>query len=118
MPGTGKSFTICVLIEALLRLQKKVLITCYTHVALDLIIDRFMVMYPQHKHKIVRMTSSTQDSSQKVKDITFQRQNLNNLEEVDEFVDKKFLYFTTALSTSDPILQSIKFDYVICDESS
>lgn len=43
---------------------------------------------------------------------------MKNLEEVQEFVDKKFLYFTTALSTSDPIIQSIKFDYVVCDESS
>lgn len=118
MPGTGKSFTICVLIEVLMRLKKKVLITCYTHVALDLIIDRFLAMYPQHKQRVVRMTPSTQDSSQRVKDITFQRRNLNNLEEVDEFVDKKFLFFTTAMSTSDPIIQSIKFDYAVCDESS
>ena len=45
MPGTGKSMVITILIEILLVLNKKILITSYTHVSLNNIIDKL------EKHK-------------------------------------------------------------------
>lgn len=67
---------------------------------------------------MVRICSSKQDASSKIKDITFKKDDLKNIEEIDMFFDKKPVFFTTCLSVSDPLLQSKMFDYVLVDETS
>lgn len=47
MPGTGKTRTICIMIDLMIKMNKRVLVTSFTHVALDNIIDKFLEMFPQ-----------------------------------------------------------------------
>jgi DNA replication ATP-dependent helicase Dna2 len=118
MPGTGKTRTICIMIDLMIKMNMRVLITSFTHVALDNIIDKFIEMFPNQKNRMVRMKSSKQDASQRIKDITFKRDQLQNFENIEEFFVKKPVFFTTCLSVSDPLLQSKMFDYVLVDETS
>ena len=41
MPGTGKTRTICMLVDVLIKLGKRVLVTSFTHTALDNILIKF-----------------------------------------------------------------------------
>lgn len=47
MPGTGKTRTICIMIDLMIKMNKRVLVTSFTHVALDNIIDKFIEMFPR-----------------------------------------------------------------------
>lgn len=64
------------------------------------------------------MSQSKQNASQKIKSVTHVRDSLENIDQINEYYDKKPVFFTTCLSVSDPLLQSKKFDYVLVDESS
>lgn len=53
MPGTGKTHMIVRLVEYLVRKDKKILLTAYTHSALDNIINK--LDYQQMKDKLIKL---------------------------------------------------------------
>jgi DNA replication ATP-dependent helicase Dna2 len=54
MPGTGKTFLISVLIKFLCENNQNILISCYTHTALDNILRRLIKLFPALSNSIVR----------------------------------------------------------------
>ena len=55
MPGTGKTFVIALLLHRLVKLGKKVLVTSYTHTALDNIIKAFLDKFRDKADVITRL---------------------------------------------------------------
>ena len=57
MPGTGKTEAIVVLLKILIERGDKVLLTAFTHFAIDNILVRFAEKYPELEDKVVRVAS-------------------------------------------------------------
>ena len=119
MPGTGKTFTTCMLLKILLEQGKRVLITSYTHLGLDNIILKFLEIFADDKKSVARMVASSSNASNaKISSITYDNKKQRSFDEITKYLDSKPIMFTTSLSTGNPILKSRKFDYVIVDEAS
>ena len=118
MPGTGKTRTICILIDILIQLGKRVLVTSFTHTALDNILEKFLQMYKERTNKVVRMSSSRGTPSERINKVTFNPYKMENFQQLEEFMYRKKAFFTTCMSTGHSLLKEEKFDYVIVDESS
>jgi DNA replication ATP-dependent helicase Dna2 len=58
MPGTGKTYLIVLLLKILLDRGNRILLSSYTHSALDNILKRFVEKYPALKNKVVRVASN------------------------------------------------------------
>lgn len=118
LPGTGKTRTICILLDILIKLGKRVLVTSFTHSSLDNIIVKFMEMYKEQIPKISRITVSKSSLKKKVEPVTHKQSRLKKFEDIQNFLKKRQIFFTTCLSMHDPLLHYQKFDYVIVDETS
>ncbi|KAK9472748.1 uncharacterized protein V1510DRAFT_126073 [Dipodascopsis tothii] len=114
MPGTGKTTTIAYLISALLAQNKTVLLTSYTHSAVDNILlklrgrcDRVLRLGPANKiHPDVRAFATLQNDVPQ------------------DFAELKRVYFdsqivaTTCLGIGHRLFLKRAFDYCIVDEAS
>lgn len=119
MPGTGKTFTTCLLLKILIERKKRVLVTSYTHQSIDNIIEKFLKLFPKDKHHLARMSSSKSASSQMdINDLIFDNKQFKNFTDIDNYLDQRRVMFTTCLSTRMPILNARAFDFVIVDEAS
>lgn len=118
MPGTGKTFLIALLLFCLVKLNKKVLITSYTHTALDNIIKAYLHRFKSHAKVVTRLRQSKTNTDKDISDLNYDPSAFNHSDDLADFIKMKQLYFTTCLSLRCPILQKVKFDYVIVDEAS
>lgn len=118
MPGTGKTRTISIMLDIMAKLEKKVLVMCYTHNALDNVIQTFLTMYKIRQAESVRISSSKGNKSDLINSITMNKRDLRDFRDIDKIFKEKKIYFNTVQSTRDPLLHVKKFDYVIIDESS
>jgi len=118
MPGTGKTRTICIMLAAMISLGMKVIVTSYTHSALDNILIKFISMFAEFKSKIIRMSASKGTSKSDLADITFKQNTLRFYKDIEVLSKQKQVYFTTCLSLHNPLLHLEKFDYVLVDEAS
>jgi hypothetical protein len=99
MPGTGKTFTTCMLLKILLDQGKRVLVTSYTHLSLDTIILRFNEIFPKDKKAMVRMVPSRSGMGNPViTQVTYSGNAYKNFEDFDNFFEEKKIFFTTSLS--------------------
>ncbi|ADM12310.1 DNA helicase [Encephalitozoon intestinalis ATCC 50506] len=98
MPGTGKSTLICLLIKILVYLKKKVLLICYTNLALANITKKLsgIRVYTAGKEGFFFKTT----------------------EEAKLFFDNIELVVGTCFSFSDPIYLNRRFDFCVVDEGS
>ncbi|KAK1350332.1 hypothetical protein LUQ84_000571 [Hamiltosporidium tvaerminnensis] len=99
MPGTGKSSIIAMLIEILCHYKKKVLLVCYTNLALQNVILKL---------KSVSIYRSKKESLN----------NFKSVNEIKEYFDKINLVASTCYGFTDPIFVERTFDYCIIDEAS
>ena len=118
MPGTGKTRTICILIDLLIRMGKRVLVTSFTHSAVDNMILKYLSMFGSKGQRIVRMSASRGTNDPSIKRVEYKPSDYTTLKDVKKFLGTKRAFFTTCLSISNPLLTAKKFDYVIVDESS
>ncbi|KAI5119550.1 hypothetical protein M0805_008536 [Coniferiporia weirii] len=115
MPGTGKTTTIAEIIRILVRMGKTVLLTSYTHSAVDTILlklknsvdfDILRVGNADKVHPGVReFTLGTQDNSATV-------------EQLERRLLRPPVVATTALSMDHALFSRRRFDYCIVDEAS
>ncbi|KAG0088723.1 Tripartite DNA replication factor [Podila epicladia] len=114
MPGTGKTTTIAQIIRTLVARGKSVLLTSYTHSAVD------NVLLKLHSDiNIIRIGSKSKvhrDIQRFVPD--FSQPPLNTVEAVDNFYAKCQVVGTTCLGIGDAIFAKKRFDYCIVDEAS
>ncbi|CAL8243483.1 unnamed protein product [Lota lota] len=115
MPGTGKTTTICTLVRILQACGFSVLLTSYTHSAVDNILlklKRFRVGFlrlgrGQKVHpEILPYTESER------------RKGVDTLAELDQLYSKELVVATTCMGTKHPIFTRRRFDFCIMDEAS
>ncbi|GAA5836873.1 hypothetical protein JCM9279_007686 [Rhodotorula babjevae] len=114
MPGTGKTTTIAEVIRALARAGKSVLLTSYTHSAVDNILlkikgDGLGILRLGNRDKIMPalhgLTLSPDDYS-------------NSLTDIDNKLRTPQIVATTCLGINEPIFVKRRFDVCIVDEAS
>ncbi|KAJ9091006.1 hypothetical protein QFC19_009302 [Naganishia cerealis] len=114
MPGTGKTTTIAEIILALVKKGKSVLLTSYTHSAVDTILMKLV----NSDHRILRLGNSDKvhpDVRHLALDALGPVDSLSQLE--DRLMGPQIVA-TTCLSIDHPLLARRKFDYCIVDEAS
>ncbi|KAF6198464.1 hypothetical protein GE061_008212 [Apolygus lucorum] len=116
MPGTGKTTTMRALIQLLVRMDKRVLVSSYTHSAIDNIlvglvgkVDMMRVVNPNRAHP-------------KLKDVT-ERACLNKLtnpchEQLEKMYKSKKVVGVSCLSAGHLWLERQTFDVCLVDEAS
>ncbi|KAF8979793.1 Tripartite DNA replication factor [Entomortierella lignicola] len=114
MPGTGKSTTISQIIQTLVAQGKSVLITSYTHTA----VDNVLLKLPSDIN-IVRLGNRDKvhrDIQKLVPD--FSQPPVNTVEAIHNFYERCQVVGTTCLGIGDPLFTEKRFDYCIVDEAS
>ncbi|KAF9923605.1 Tripartite DNA replication factor [Linnemannia zychae] len=114
MPGTGKTTTIAEIIYTLVKRGKSVLLTSYTHSAVDNVL---LKLSPEIK--TVRLGNRDRvhrDVQKLVPD--FSEPPLDSVQGVHFFYEQCQVVGTTCLGIGDPLFTEKRFDYCIVDEAS
>jgi DNA replication ATP-dependent helicase Dna2 len=114
MPGTGKTTTIAHIIRALVHQGKSVLLTSYTHSA----VDNILLKLQQDKMPILRLgaTAKVHPAVQEFAILAGQR--MNTFEEIHNAWHNTPIVATTCLGVNHPVFNERTFDYCIVDEAS
>ena len=118
MPGTGKTFVTIFLIRALIEKGYKIIISCYTHAAIDNILKRLILQFPETKNKIVRMAFNKYQIDEKIRDLMYDKRKIKSFNDINQLINQKQVFAVTCLSASNLILNKIAFDVCIVDEAS
>ncbi|UZJ51361.1 hypothetical protein CBS101457_000681 [Exobasidium rhododendri] len=112
MPGTGKTTTIVQLIKELIKKGKSILLTSYTHSAVDTICRKLV---QEKSVKLLRIGKTDRIHS----DIhAYTMTEAHSVEELTSQILEPNVVATTCLSISHAIFGKRKFDYCIVDEAS
>ena len=112
MPGTGKTFTIAQIIKHILSRKKSVLITSYTHSAVDNILLKLIDLGID----FVRLGNPSKIHP-KVLPYTLLDKN-TSVQGLHDFFESKWVIATTCLGTNHFLFSKRSFDYCIVDEAS
>lgn len=110
MPGTGKTTTIQAIVLTLQELGKSVLISSYTHTA----VDNLLLKLKQDNIDFVRLGRRDQVHND-LQEHLLDRPSLEQLRDLEN--NNSLVVGTTCLSIRHPLLQRKLFDYVIIDEA-
>lgn len=116
MPGTGKTTTICTLVRILHACGFSVLLTSYTHSAVDNILlklKRFRIGFlrlGQGQKVHPDILPYTEESARK--------KAVQTLSDLEELYNKELVVATTCMGIKHPIFSRRKFDFCIVDEAS
>uniref|UniRef100_A0A672Y999 DNA replication ATP-dependent helicase/nuclease n=1 Tax=Sphaeramia orbicularis TaxID=375764 RepID=A0A672Y999_9TELE len=116
MPGTGKTTTICTLVRILHACGFSVLLTSYTHSAVDNILlklKRFRVGFlrlGQGQKVHPDILPFTEESAR--------RKGVHTLSELEHLYNKELVVGTTCMGIKHPIFSRRRFDFCIVDEAS
>lgn len=114
MPGTGKTTTIAHIIRALIAQKKSVLLTSYTHTA----VDNILLKLKRDDIPILRLGAPAKVHPE-VKDFAILAgQPMDTFEEIRSAWHDSPVVATTCLGTSHAIFNERTFDYCIVDEAS
>lgn len=119
MPGTGKTTTIAQIIRALVARGKSVLLTSYTHTAVDNILLK--LRSPAGKKQeisILRLGTQSKVHPEVQEFATLAATPKHSLEEIQDAYMTPQVVATTCLGVSHFLFQKRIFDYCIVDEAS
>ena len=114
MPGTGKTTTIAHIIRALVAQGKSVLLTSYTHTA----VDNILLKIRDNKIGILRLGSLAKIHPEVQEFATLAATPKHSIAEVREAYHGPQVVATTCLGVNHPIFNERIFDYCIVDEAS
>ncbi|KAM7223995.1 hypothetical protein V8F06_000468 [Rhypophila decipiens] len=114
MPGTGKTTTIAHIIRALIGQGKSVLLTSYTHTA----VDNILLKLKHDKVPILRLGAAAKIHPEVRDFVTIAQQPMESFEEIEQAWLKSPVVATTCLGINHPLFQKRTFDYCIVDEAS
>ena len=121
-PGCGKTATITEIALHFFKQNKKLLITSFTNVAVDNVIERLIdleLKIPGIKEKIVRVGSQRNIRIPKVAEVSIQKKLLNSNLERDQIIDSSIIVGATLDMLGTSIFENIQeFDLMIVDEAS
>ena len=113
MPGTGKTTTIAHIIRALVAQGKSVLLTSYTHTA----VDNILLKLRKDKIGIFRLGSIAKVHPEVQEFVNLAGTTMKTIEELKECYLQPIVA-TTCLGINHPIFNQRVFDYCIVDEAS
>ncbi|KAK6443340.1 DNA replication endonuclease-helicase Dna2 [Oleoguttula sp. CCFEE 5521] len=116
MPGTGKTTTIAHLIRALLAQKKSILLTSYTHTAVDNILLKIQDIAPPGS--ILRLGVPAKINPQVKEFCHLANTPKSSIQEVEELYMGVSIVATTCMSTSHSLFTRRVFDICIVDEAS
>lgn len=114
MPGTGKTTTIAHIIRALVANGKSVLLTSYTHTA----VDNILLKIRQDKISVLRLGPLTKIHPEVKEFAILGAEPKQTIEELEEAYQKPQVVATTCLGINHQIFHERIFDYCIVDEAS
>ncbi|KAI9782713.1 MAG: Tripartite DNA replication factor [Geoglossum umbratile] len=114
MPGTGKTTTIAHIIRALVSQGKDVLLTSYTHTAVDNILLKII----HDDIGILRLGAATKVHPEVQEFATLAALPRETIAEVQDAYHSPRVVATTCLGINHPIFNERIFDYCIVDEAS
>lgn len=118
MPGTGKTTTIAEIILELVKNGKTVLLSSFTHSAVDNILLKLM-QHPECNFDMLRLGSTSKIHPDIVERYAANnRKNYSTREEFDQLFLAPPVVGATSLGVGDWVLQERHFDYCIVDEAS
>uniref|UniRef100_UPI00398EB479 DNA replication ATP-dependent helicase/nuclease DNA2 isoform X2 n=1 Tax=Pristiophorus japonicus TaxID=55135 RepID=UPI00398EB479 len=117
MPGTGKTTSICTLVRILHACGFSVLLTSYTHSAVDNILlklARFKVGFL----RLGRYQKVHPDIRKFTDEDICKRKSIRTLTELEGLYKRELVVATTCMGMKHPIFSQRKFDFCIVDEAS
>ena len=114
MPGTGKTTTIAHIIRALVAKGKSVLLTSYTHTA----VDNILLKIQHDEIDILRLGAIAKVHPEVQTFARLAASPKTSIAEVEETYTKPKVVATTCLGINHPIFNSRIYDYCIVDEAS
>lgn len=114
MPGTGKTTTIAHIIRALVAQGKSVLLTSYTHTA----VDNILLKIRDDKFRILRVGAPTKVHPDVQQFADLAAIPKKTIEELKASYEESQVVATTCLGVSHSIFGQRIFDYCIVDEAS
>ncbi|KAL1644659.1 DNA replication endonuclease-helicase Dna2 [Diplodia intermedia] len=114
MPGTGKTTTIAHIIRSLVARGKSVLLTSYTHTA----VDNILLKIRNDGIGILRLGAAAKIHPEVHEFATVAAHPSNTLEELERSWQDPPVVATTCLTINHPIFRRRLFDYCIVDEAS
>ena len=114
MPGTGKTTTISHIIKALVAQGKSVLLTSYTHTA----VDNILLKIRDENIHILRLGATTKVHPEVQQFADLAATPKTTIEELKDSYEKPQVVATTCLSVNHNIFNQRIFDYCIVDEAS
>ena len=120
MPGSGKTTMIVALVRLLVKMGKTVLLTSYTHSAVDNLLIK-LLKSENGQACFLRLGRKSKVHTDLVKfseDYLIESQNINTTQKLDNFFKKQPVIATTCLGANNhSCFQKRKFDYCILDEA-
>ncbi|KAL3420729.1 DNA replication ATP-dependent helicase/nuclease dna2 [Phlyctema vagabunda] len=114
MPGTGKTTTIAHIIRALVSQGKSVLLTSYTHTA----VDNILLKLKDDEIRILRLGASAKVNPDVRQFAELAVTPKTSFDEIRSAWHNSPVVATTCLSINHPIFNERTFDYCIVDEAS
>ncbi|KAK4190796.1 hypothetical protein QBC35DRAFT_55206 [Podospora australis] len=114
MPGTGKTTTIAHIIRALVGQGKTLLLTSYTHTA----VDNILLKLRNDNIPILRLGAPAKVHPEVRDFVTLASQQFKSLSEIQKAWHDTPVVATTCLGINHPVFNERKFDYCIVDEAS
>lgn len=114
MPGTGKTTTIAHIIRTLVAKGKSVLLTSYTHTA----VDNILLKIRDDKIGILRLGASAKIHPEVREFATLAAEPKDSVEELEQSWMDPPVVATTCLTINHPLFSRRVFDYCIVDEAS
>lgn len=107
MPGTGKTHTLAILLKILFDFGYKVLISSYTHSALDHLMEKFIDLFPEVSGFVCRYGKFNQQLDEKIQPFIFNRESFKSCKDLKCYFENKKIFFVTTLSTKHAILSNL-----------
>ncbi|KAL2133720.1 hypothetical protein VTI74DRAFT_1846 [Chaetomium olivicolor] len=114
MPGTGKTTTIAHIIRALIGQGKTLLLTSYTHTA----VDNILLKLKNDNIPILRLGAPAKVHPEVQDFVSLAGQPMSSFEEIRRAWHDSPVVATTCLGINHPIFNERTFDYCIVDEAS
>ncbi|RYP17541.1 hypothetical protein DL767_010001 [Monosporascus sp. MG133] len=114
MPGTGKTTTIAHIIRALVRQGKSVLLTSYTHSA----VDNILLKLKNDQVPVLRLGAPVKVHPEVQDFAILAGHPMDSFEEIRSAWHETPVVATTCLGVNHPVFSERTFDYCIVDEAS
>ncbi|KAK4198608.1 putative DNA replication ATP-dependent helicase, partial [Triangularia verruculosa] len=114
MPGTGKTTTIAHIIRALIGQGKTLLLTSYTHTA----VDNILLKLKDDNIPILRLGAPAKVHPEVRDFVTLAAQPMSSFDEIRRAWHGTPVVATTCLGVNHPVFNERVFDYCIVDEAS